>query len=454
MITCTMLTVLLSILSIFIAVVENRSHKVRVITVNSFTISLRLALMGTSLLQGVLLIVYWSLRSKVNKAYSIFFSKSGVFAGSDCKKLMIFEFILISIVQPYTFNIVILDNDYSFITLDDLITICVLCRSYFLFKLLYDASYYNSYRAQWVGNLTDVDNMMKFALKTILQTQVYRFIIGLLVLSVIFFALIITTIEKGINKQVRTYSDAIFLTFVTEITIGYGDIIPSSVITQVVSVFICFCGAFMFAMLMISIQNSMDLSDNESSAFNDIKFNIDSKALNKLAVKVVQNWWILRKMRKKNLPRFTQVIKYNKNLTKFKLTRMKTKASHNTNMKTTIYNMGWASRQRTKQLCKSFKELDDYEQISTTIIKRQLVISKKCTFIEMNCQEMLENLTGVRDDKKYVRLSSFNPRGSSLNNNLAFLKKQKDLAVKRLLMRYSQSTVHDTEDNLTPDRKN
>lgn len=151
MITCTMLTVLLSALSIFIAVVENRAHKVRVITINSFTYSLRLALIATSFLQGLLLIFYWSLRSKVNKAYNMFFSKSGVFAGNDCKKLMTFEFILISIVQPYTYNIVIFDNDYSFVTLDDLITICVLCRSYFLFKLLYDASYYNSYRAQWVG---------------------------------------------------------------------------------------------------------------------------------------------------------------------------------------------------------------------------------------------------------------------------------------------------------------
>lgn len=296
--------------------------------------------------------------------------------------------------------------------------------------------------------------MMKFALKAFLQTQVYSFIIGLLVLSVAFFALIITTIEKELHQQVRTYSDAIFLTFVTEITIGYGDTVPSVVITQIVSVLTCFCGAFMFAMLLISIQNTIDLSDNESSAFNDIKYIIDSKGLNKLAVKVVQNWWTLSKMRKKNIPRFTQVVKYNKNLTKFRLTRMKNNAGHNTNMKTTIYNMGWTSRQKTKQFCKSFKELDDYEQISTSILKKQLVISKKSTFIEMNCQEMLENLTGARDDKNYARLSSFNPRGSTLNNNLASLKKQKDMAVKRLLMRFSQSTVHDTDVNLTPERKN
>jgi hypothetical protein len=302
--------------------------------------------------------------------------------------------------------------------------------------------------------LTDVENMMKFALKAFLQTQVYSFIIGMLALSVIFFALIITTIEKELHQQVRTYSDAIFLTFVTEITIGYGDTVPSAIVTQIVSVLTCFCGAFMFAMLLISIQNTIDLSDNESSAFNDIKYIIDSKGLNKLAVKVVQNWWTLSKMRKQNLPRFTQVVKYNKSLKKFRLTRMKNYAGHNTNMKTTIYNMGWTSRQKTKQLCKSFKELDDYEQISTSILKRQLVISKKSTFIEMNCQEMLENLTGVRNDKNYTRLPSFNPRGSSLNNNLASLKKQKDMAVKRLLMRFSQSTVHDTEDNLTPEIKN
>lgn len=147
----SLLNLLISIIIVFIALFENNRYSQAIIKVDLFNLYLRIGIISLSLVQFCLLAHYWSLRVKINEAYFISYSKSGIFAGNNCKKLIIFEFSLVFIIQPYGFNEIIYESATSLVTLDDMITVLILSRSYFLIKFLYDSSYFNSNRAQWIA---------------------------------------------------------------------------------------------------------------------------------------------------------------------------------------------------------------------------------------------------------------------------------------------------------------
>ena len=144
-------TMLLNLLIIVLAVAENNSYAEKNITISISLLYARIVMIAISVLQIFLLVHYWSLRLKFNAAYNKSFIISGFFKGTDCKKLIIFEFFITIIVQPYKFNTVLINDSNVFITLDDLITLISLLRLHFLFRFIYDISYYNSIRAQWIA---------------------------------------------------------------------------------------------------------------------------------------------------------------------------------------------------------------------------------------------------------------------------------------------------------------
>lgn len=66
-------------------------------------------------------------------------------------------------------------------------------------------------------------------------------------LIVFVFATIIYYIEKDVNPQMTTYIDAVWWSFTTTSTVGYGDIVPVTVWGKLVGVMLMLIGVAIFA---------------------------------------------------------------------------------------------------------------------------------------------------------------------------------------------------------------
>lgn len=279
---------------------------------------------------------------------------------------------------------------------------------------------------------------MKFTLKSYLKTQMIKTIIGVMILSILIFSSAIKIIEKGYEKNLDTYADSMFLIAVTQITIGFGDIIPLAYLSKVVTIISCLIGVFFLALLVIAVNNIIDLSDKESEAYNNIKYLIDARAMHNLAANVIQKWWALIVMRRRKHPRFLSLLQYSICVKRFKIMRIQIKSKQNTVFTRGITELSYLSRTKVLEIGQALMPIDKYQK-SMKILTRELSIKDKSDAIEKNCREMILVLSGSNNTEDLSRFKSANPRGSGVVNLTKF-KKQKDKALKMMLMKLSQKT--------------
>lgn len=65
-------------------------------------------------------------------------------------------------------------------------------------------------------------------------------------LIVSFFAAAIYIVEKDMNPKIVTYLDALWWSFSTTTTVGYGDITPVTVLGKVIGIFLMLIGVAIF----------------------------------------------------------------------------------------------------------------------------------------------------------------------------------------------------------------
>lgn len=429
-----------SILCIILSLHQNSAYSLSNHNPSKIQLSERITISILSLLQILTLGHYWSLRVKMNEAYNKSYCHKGIISGNNNKKLVLFEFFISGISYPYSYNEVIYNNEGTILTLDDIITILMLLRIHFLFKFLYDISYYNSNRAQWVTNLTNVNNIMIFTLKSYLHVKSLVITLSGLILSILLFGIIIYIVERNENKLVKNLSDSLFLVIVTETTVGFGDILPSNFISKAICIFSCFSGVFLIALLTIAVHNSIDLNEKESEVYNVIKYSIDSKVLKKQAAKLIQAWWRLQLMRKIKQSSFKMVVQCYLYAKLFKIQRIQIKSMQNSSIQNNIDEVETASKGNILEFVKELGLVDRYSQDSLRCVKNEMKISDKALIFKNKCRDLLFMFDKNHKSEMELNLKSYNSNLRYLNSATQN-KKKKDKAVKRMLMKYSQESA-------------
>lgn len=80
-------------------------------------------------------------------------------------------------------------------------------------------------------------NVRKYPQKTKLDYATFVLLLVLIIGSLLFFL-----VEKGVNPEVTSYESAIWYSLVSMTTTGYGDIVPVTVIGQIIGVIMIFSG--------------------------------------------------------------------------------------------------------------------------------------------------------------------------------------------------------------------
>ena len=146
--------------------------------------------------------------------------------------------------------------------------------------------FYDIYkRALFLNNLTDHEVELKikkarvrhsliFYMKYIFLKNPVAFVIKLIVISSIYFSLMLKIFESPIDIRDHSnliyWSNSIWTTFVTALTIGYGDCFPRTYFGRVISIATGIFGYVIFSLLVISIVSMKDFDAVERKLFNSI----------------------------------------------------------------------------------------------------------------------------------------------------------------------------------------
>jgi hypothetical protein len=433
----SLLTLLLNLLTLIIAVHENTEFGDRDVQVKDTQLHERMAVLVLSCLQGLVNINYWTIHVKIDKAYNKEYIKKSLIQGNSHKKQAIFEILTTFFIYPYNYNAVIYSDTSLFLTIDDFVTLLNLLRVYFVYKFIYDYSEYNSVRAHWVTNFAGVPNLMIFNLKSQMHSRMFRFILLNLLLSLLIFTLIVDIMENDLGKSSISFSDSAFLVIVTETTIGFGDILPNNFVSRIICVVASLFGTALIALLVIAINQTVDLSEKETSIYNQILLKQESRSLWPLALKIIQTFWRLQLKRMKKEQRFFLVIRLSTLLHKFKIKRKRITSKYYSGLKKNIESAENTSKKFIKNLSKELKNSENFSKNCLKLVQTEVKISELSNASKSNYRRMFH----LFQDQKPIESSSrlLQSSRNSESNNLTSFKKKRDKAMKKLLMRYSNS---------------
>jgi voltage-gated potassium channel len=74
---------------------------------------------------------------------------------------------------------------------------------------------------------------------------------------IILFSIIVFQIEKDVNPLMSNYIDAVWWTFSTITTVGYGDVVPLSLAGKIIGIFLMLLGTGIFATYTALFANAL-----------------------------------------------------------------------------------------------------------------------------------------------------------------------------------------------------
>ena len=168
-------------------------------------------------------------------------------------------------------------------------------RIYFLFRARNNYSYYadpfskkickehNFYPSNWF--ILKVKND-KAPLRTVIVTT-------LTLIFIVWWWLLIFEIETLISSEttdtMKPEFVSLYLTMITLTTVGYGDICPETKIGRIIIMIAAVLGVIQISMVVNAVSNTMNLSENEKNAIDQIDHSrIAAKTISK-SIKYLKN---------------------------------------------------------------------------------------------------------------------------------------------------------------------
>lgn len=174
------------------------------------------------------------------------------------KKLMIES--IVHIIQPYpfikfTFNIIVLGNNITY-SLNMLLFLLSLLRFYYLYYIIDKGILFSSEQAKRIYNfLIKFSDQMMITIKSILKYFGLISIYLLFMIMLYIFSLVFKVMEDyDADSQFPVFTNitnCIWYIIVTMAAIGYGDMVPLTLIGRIIGVLCCIVGVFFISMLFV-----------------------------------------------------------------------------------------------------------------------------------------------------------------------------------------------------------
>ena len=236
----------------------------------------------------VILLVYkYGLEVVVLKTFNCACDEDSIFTTGLWKYLLL-EMIVLGIFSPPGVDKLItgkmLNGTFTY-SVDSLIMLIYLLKLYYFLRVYWNFSLWTSEEVLQIGIKNKLNIGSPFILKAQFKYSPYIFMFVALVLSIGLFGFLLRIFEYGYaadegfvyvgkaiqNPNFKDYSDTFWVIIITMMTIGYGDIYPSTHFGRVVVFFAALVGMILTSLLIVSMSNFVTFLPEEKKAHNVIK---------------------------------------------------------------------------------------------------------------------------------------------------------------------------------------
>ncbi|OMJ84577.1 hypothetical protein SteCoe_14247 [Stentor coeruleus] len=179
---------------------------------------------------------------------------------------------------------------YTRLSISDIMLPFSFFRLKFLLVFLSQAHKINNTRYSLILSCHKIDHRFLFMMKSIKKEKPFQVLLGILGLTVLIVGLLLRAFEKSITPN--SIWNWLWFGFVTESTVGYGDIYPKTHMGRLISGLAAITGVFIFSYKVAEVRELCKLSKIELQLCNSIYKN--KQIYTKLFVQsviLIQKWW-------------------------------------------------------------------------------------------------------------------------------------------------------------------
>lgn len=264
-----------------------------------------------SLLQVVLIVVYYVVLQKYKENLRMTLRLS-MFPEPELwrsGKLMVYcclEGVFHMILVPPLLRTewkVYMNQTYSLLSLNDLLYPFILLRNYHSLRLLFWCSRFSKPRNYLYSVLVDNKFTVSFMLKCILKAFALTIVLLVYCVLIVVAGVALFVFEKGTPD--RRNSDVfagVWTMAVSAVSVGYGDVVPTTYIGEILIVLACFFGCFLNTLVFSLSIGHMSLNRAESEMYSTLailRYRIKHR---KEVIVLLQAWWRFMLMRRRGHP--------------------------------------------------------------------------------------------------------------------------------------------------------
>lgn len=204
-------------------------------------------------------------------------------------------------------------------SLSDLLYILVLLRNYHSLRFLFWMSDYSTKQAYHFASVANIDIDFKYTLKAYLQRYSLKIVLAAYGAIVVVSGLSVFVFERESSEgDFDDVRNSLWFIAYTQVTIGYGDISPTSYLGMLATVVSCFVGNFILAILVAVSSSRMSLNLTECTMYSELVYSKEKRKYAKPAAVLIQAWWRFMLMRKRRVRDGEVIIKFYSQLRKYR----------------------------------------------------------------------------------------------------------------------------------------
>ena len=262
----------------------------------------------------ILLYYKYNLEVDVMKTYNIACEEDSIFTTGSWKYLLL-EIILLGIFSPPNYDKIIsgkmLNGTFTY-SIDSLIMLLYIIKIYYILKVISSFTIWSSDQVYKIGIKHKLNIGTSFILKAQFKYSSYLFMLISFISLIGIFGFLLRTFEYGFepnenfeykgnaitNPNFEDYTDTFWVIIITMMTVGYGDIYPSTHFGRIVVFISALFGTILTSLLIAAMGSFVTFSPKEKKVHNIIYKNNKINECEKFSVFLIKKILLLAKIKK------------------------------------------------------------------------------------------------------------------------------------------------------------
>ena len=205
---------------------------------------------------------------------------------------------LISTLLEATFHLLILPPRLCFqgkianLSVEDILFLLILLRNYHSFRLFYWYSRFSEPRSSILSSFSSRSHTFRSTLRSYISSYSLPLILTVYSVFTVFSGLVLYLLERNAWYSQFDYTeDGLWVVAVMQTTVGYGEIVPRTLFSEVYISINCVLGSCLVALITSTTSHHLSLSHTEGALYSEMTYRRYRRKHEKPAVILIQRWW-------------------------------------------------------------------------------------------------------------------------------------------------------------------